>query len=158
MFFWQVQICNSQASTMDICFFCHQTPIPRFIRTCCPTFLELCKDTPRKQCTIPWEKKKCQGIVFCECWLPFLLLWLGTVRWLPSKKSEACFLFQKTQNHDQRRGWNEKENEEVCFSGKYEAETTQISLGEYTSFAIRPQCPGSQKHVSLQFQSCVRHF
>lgn len=44
------------------------------------------------------------------------------------------------------------------FFCKYEAETTQISLDEYTSFAIRPQCPGSQNHVSLQFQSCVRNF
>ena len=29
-------------------------------------------------------------------------------------------------------------------------------MGKKTSFAIRPQCPGSQKHVSLQFQSFVK--
>ena len=47
---------------MGIYFFCHPTPIPRFIKTCRPTFSELCKDTPRKHCIIPWEKKKCQGV------------------------------------------------------------------------------------------------
>ena len=32
----------------------------------------------------------------------------------------------------------------------------QLSWGENTAFAIRPQFPSSQKHVSFLFQSCVR--
>ena len=69
--------------------------------------------------------------MFRECWLPylFLLLWgETTVRWLPSKKSEASFLFQKTQNHDQSCCCNEEKNEPVCYSGKFKSETNQFSL------------------------------
>ena len=35
-------------------FFWHQVPDPRFVKTCFPWVLELCKDTTSIQCTITW--------------------------------------------------------------------------------------------------------
>ena len=69
--------------------------------------------------------------MFCECWLPylFLLLWgWTTVRWLPSKKSKASFLFQIIQNPDQSSCCNEEKNEPVCSPGEFKSETKQFSL------------------------------
>ena len=42
------------------------------------------------------------------------------------------------------------------FSYSFEAVTIHPSRGENPFFAIRPQYPGSQKHSSLKFQSCVK--
>ena len=44
--------------------------------------------------------------------------------------------------------FNGVQNEPVCFTVKFKATTIQVSLGENT-FDIRPQLPGSQKHISL---------
>ena len=49
-------------------------------------------------------------------------------------------------------------NEPLCFSGTFKAATLQLSLGEYTTFAIRSQFPRSEEHVPLKFQSCVNIF
>ena len=49
-----------------------------------------------------------------------------------------------------------KKIEQVCFSGKFEAATIQLLLQKGTSFPISPQIPGSQKHVFVQFQSCIK--
>ena len=49
-----------------------------------------------------------------------------------------------------------KNNEQVCFSGKFEAATIQLLLQEGTSFAISPQIQSSQKKVFVQFQSCIK--
>ena len=49
-------------------------------------------------------------------------------------------------------------NEPLCFSGTFKAATLQLSLGEYTTFAIRSQFPRSEEHVPLKFQSCVKIF
>ena len=51
---------------------------------------------------------------------------------------------------------NEEKNEPVCFSGRSEAANLQHSLVENTGFAIRPKFTSLQRHVSLQFQSCVK--
>ena len=51
--------------------------------------------------------------------------------------------------------FNEVQNEPECFSVNFKATTIQVSLGENT-FDIRPRLPGSQKHISLQSQSCVK--
>ena len=50
---------------------------------------------------------------------------------------------------------NEEKNQLVSFPGCSEASSIQLSQRENTSFANRPQFPGSQKYVSLQFQICV---
>ena len=51
---------------------------------------------------------------------------------------------------------NEEKNEPVCVSGRSEATNLQHSLVENTGFAIRPKFTSLQRHVSLQFQSCVK--
>ena len=71
--------------------------------------------------------------------------------------TRSLFL-SKTQKFDQSCYWNEEKKEPVCFSGKFNAASIQVSPGENTSFTIRPQFPGSQNHVSLQFQNCVKTF
>ena len=58
-------------------FFCHKFPVPRFTKSCFPVISELCKDLIGY--TVPFHEKTGQRRVFCECWLPYLLLpWLGT--------------------------------------------------------------------------------
>ena len=49
-----------------------------------------------------------------------------------------------------------RENESLSCSVRFEVATIKLSLGINTGFAIRPQFPGSQKHVSLKFLSCVK--
>ena len=57
-------------------FFCHKFPVPRFTKSCFPVVSELCKDLIGY--TVPFYEKTGQRRVFCECWLPYLLLpWLG---------------------------------------------------------------------------------
>ena len=46
--------------------------------------------------------------------------------------------------------------DQCVVSGSFEAGIIQISQRENTSFAIRPQFSGSQMHVSLQIQRCVK--
>ena len=57
---------------------------------------------------------------------------------------------------DQSFSCNKEINEAECFSGGFEAGTLRLSPGKYIAFAIRPQFPGSLKHGSLKFQSCVK--
>ena len=140
MFFWPNQGCNYSVFTIRK-HFCHQAPIARFIKTCFPAFPEFCKDIPMKRCTIPWEKMSGDSVLWVLTAIPVVTLirWNFTVRWLPSKKLEACFLFQKTQNCEQS-SCNEK-NEEVCFSCKFKAATMQLILGE---ILLLPKVPNSQ--------------
>ena len=49
-----------------------------------------------------------------------------------------------------------KKNEPVWFFDKLKAASLQLLQWENTSFSIRCQFPGSQKHVFLQFQSCAK--
>ena len=123
-----------------------------------PCMSELCKDTPRMYCKIPWEKRSGESVLWVLSAIPIVTLinWNCTLRWLLSKKwQEDCF-FSKTQICDQNCCWNEEKNEPVCFSGRFEAANLQHSLVENTRFAIRPKFAGSHRHVSLQFQSCVK--
>ena len=84
-----------------------------------------------------------------------LMRWKCTMKWFPSRNWQAACCFQKIQKLDQI-CCNEEKNEPVCFSGKLKGVTIQLSQWENTSFSIRSQSPDSQKHVSLQFQSCVK--
>ena len=70
-------------------------------------------------------------------------------------RQAACCL-QKHQKLGQIGCYNEEKHEPVCFPGRSVAATIQVSQGKNTSFAIRPQFPSSQKHVSQQLQSCVK--
>ena len=74
-----------------------------------------------------------------------------TVRLLPSVIEQETSFFQKIQILDKSFCCNEDKNESVCFSS-----TVRLIQRENTAFAIRPLFPGSQKHVPLQFQSCVK--
>ena len=137
--------------------FYHKGPIPRFTKACFLAASELCTDTPRTHCTIPWEKMSGETVLWELISIPVVILsgWNHTVRWLPCLKSEGACCFHKTPKLNQSYCFNEK-NETVCFSGSFEVETIQLSQWENTSFAIRPQFPGSQNHVSLHFQNCVK--
>ena len=59
----------------------------------------------------------------------------------------------ENSNIGQSRCFNEEKNETVCFPGRFEPATIQISQGENTACFIRPQIQGLQKHGFLQFQS-----
>ena len=45
-------------------FFCHQIPIPRFTKTFFTAVSELCKDTPGAHCTILWENKSGESVLW----------------------------------------------------------------------------------------------
>jgi len=148
-------------------FFCHKFPVPRFTKSCFPVISELCKDLIGY--TVPFHEKTGQRRVFCECWLPYLLLpWLGTavtLKWCCYVTSQqdvtssllfvCLFVFQKTPKFD-RSCCIEEKNEPVCFSGRSEAGIIQLPKVKNTTFTIRAQFPGSQQHVSWLFQSCVK--
>ena len=50
----------------------------------------------------------------------------------------------------------ERKMSQCVFSDKFYAENIHLSLGGNTSFAIRPQFPGSQKQVCLYYQRCAK--
>ena len=149
--------CNYRASAGGKYCFYHKGTIPRFTKACFLAVSELYKDTGRTHCTVPIEIR-CQGRVFFKCWLPNLLPWSENLSCQKTSQQEvASSLFQKTQKLDQSCCYNEERHEPVWFSGRFEATTIELSQLENTSLAIRPQCPGSQKHVSLHFQSSVKN-
>ena len=108
---------------------------------------ELCKDTPRMHCKIPWEKRSGESILWVLTTIPIVTLinWNCTLKWLLSKKwQEACF-FSKTQILDQNCCWSEEKNQPAYFSWRCEVATILISQVENTAFEIMPQIPGSKK-------------
>ena len=46
----------------------------------------------------------------------------------------------------------------LCFSGRWDAATTQVSQGEMTVLGRQTPFPGAQQDVSLKIQSCVNTF
>lgn len=76
LFSWQVWACNHPAFTGGKYCLLHQAPNPRFTKTWFLTVSELSKYTLGYN--VLFHEKRCQGRVFCERWLPYLLLpWLG---------------------------------------------------------------------------------
>lgn len=138
---------------------CHNVPIPRLTKTCFPTVSELCKDTPGTQCTILWEKRSGERVLWELSTIPVvnLIRWTGTGRRLPSMKWQApcCFFFLKTQKLHESCGCN-KEKINQCLSIRVEAAIIQLPEVENITFTIRDKFPGSQKHVYWQFQSSVK--
>ena len=99
--------------------------------------------------TIPClEKRSWESVLWVLTAIPIftVIRWNCTVRWHPSKKCQtACFL-QETQILDHSYCFKESK---LCFSGRFESMIFQVSQGDYTNFAIRPQFTGSQKYASL---------
>ena len=62
-------------------FFCHQAPITRFKEACFPSFSELSKNTPRKHCTTPWEKRSRESVLWLLTAIPVvsLIRWNSTI-------------------------------------------------------------------------------
>ena len=81
---------------------------------------------------------------------------------IPATAAWVCFvvvfIFQsENSNIDLSCCGNEEKNVAVWgFFGRFLPATETLSQGENTAFAIRSQFLGSQKSVSLQFQSCVK--
>ena len=113
-------------------------------KTCFPAVSELNKDTPRVHCVISWDKKSRESVLWMLIAITVVILirWNCTVRWLPSKKWQAAYYFQKTQIHDQS-CFNEERNEPECFPGKFEAAMIQVSRGK---ILLLPSGPSSQVH------------
>ena len=91
---------------------------------------------------VPFLEKRCQGIVFYGCWLPYpLLLWLGEILLsddFPAKSWKHAFYFRKLKIVNKA---VVMKNEEVCFSCKFKAATMQLILGE---ILLLPKVPNSQ--------------
>ena len=109
-------------------FFCHKFPVPRFTKSCFPVVSELCKDLIGY--TVPFHEKTGQRRVFCECWLPYLLLpWLGTavtLKWCCHATSQKevtsslvlfCLVFRKLQNLTEAIVLKRKMNQCVFLAG-----------------------------------------
>ena len=98
--------------------FCHQaTPIPSFTKTWLSGYSNLCKDTPETQCTILWEKRSGESVLWVLTAIPVVTLinWNCVLKWLLSKKwQEACF-FSKTQILDQNCCWSEEKINQCVF-------------------------------------------
>ena len=116
-------------------------------KTCFPAVSELNKDTPRVHCVISWDKKSRESVLWMLIAITVVILirWNCTVRWLPSKKWQAAYYFQKTQIHDQS-CFNEERNEPECFPGKFEAAMIQVSRGK---ILLLPSGPSSQVHKNM---------
>ena len=136
---------------------CHQDPIPRFTRTFSLGIWELCKDSTKTQCAIPWEKRSGDSVLWVLSTISVvnLIKWICTIRWFSSKSGKQFVSLWKLESWEYLLLYNER-NEPVCFSGRFEATAFELSQLENTSLAIRPQCGSSQKHVSLHFQNFVR--
>lgn len=63
---------------------------------------------------------------------------------------EKCL---ENSNIDQSWCFNKEKNETVCFPGRFESATIQLSQGKNTACSIWPQIQGLPKHGSLEFQS-----
>ena len=92
-------------------------------------------------------------LIRCCCYSEIVLLCDFPSR--SNKQPVVLFCFQKTPKFDKSCCIEEK-NEPVCFSGRFEAGITQLPKVKNTTFTIRAQFPGSQKHVSWLFQSCIK--
>ena len=46
----------------------------------------------------------------------------------------------------------------LCFSGRWDAATTQVSQGKMTTLGLETPVPVAPEDISLQFQSCVNAF
>ena len=115
---------------------------------------ELYKDTSRTHCSIPWEKMSLESVlwVFTTRKDVTIIRWNCTVRLYPRKKWQAAYCIEKTHKHVQICCCNEEQNEPVCFPGRVEAATIQVSQWEI-SFAIRPQFPGSKNMFPFSFRA-----
>lgn len=124
--------CNFPAFTGGKYCFCQWSSMPRFRKTWSSAVSELCKDTTRTHCTIPWEKRSRESVLWMLTPITVVTQnkWNCTRRWLPSKKWQIVNFFQKTQIFDQSFYCNEKKNRPVYFSGLYEAATTSFLRGE----------------------------
>jgi len=123
--------------------------MPRFTKTCFPAVSELCETL--LGLIVSFQEKKCQGgsVLWMLTTIPVVTLIRVncSVRWLPLKKLEVSFLFQKTQSHhDQAVIRESKINQGV--SGKFNAATVQLSLGEVL---ILPSDPNFQVHRNAVF-------
>ena len=95
-------------------------------------------------------RKKFQGRVFCEFWhhkccYPHLVK--RYCQETSQQEVRDIILFQKTQNHDQSCCCHGEKNEPVCFSGKFNTATIQLSVGEILIFL--PSSHNSQVHKSM---------
>lgn len=114
----------------------------------------LCKDIPRIQCTISWEKRSEESVLWVFASIPVVTLirWNCTVRWLLSKKRQTAWYFQKTQILGESCCCNEGRNEAVSFSGRCHY-NTQLLQWENTIFTIRSQFPGTQNRFLCMFRA-----
>ena len=151
-----VKAATIQVSKGDIVFW-YQAPITCFTKTCFPEVSKLCKDTPRKYCTIPRENISRKSVLRVLTAIPVVTLmrWNCTIRWLSSNRWQAACLFWTTQIID-KNCCNKEKNEPEYFSGRFKAATIQLSQEENSASFIRPQFPVHEKSVSLMFQSCVK--
>ena len=135
-------------------FLCHHSPISRFTKMSILAVSELYKDTSRTHCSIPWEKMSLESVlwVFTTRKDVTIIRWNCTVRLYPRKKWQAAYCIEKTHKCVQICCCNEEQNEPVCFPGRVEAATIQVSQREI-SFAIRPQFPGSKNMFPFTFRA-----
>ena len=74
VFSWQVWGCNYPRFTVGKPFICHQATIPRFKKNFSLQFQSCAKTLLAHNVTFDQKSDKRSGKVFCEYWLPFLLL------------------------------------------------------------------------------------
>ena len=159
MFFYgKIKTATIQPSLWGNIYFAIRPQFPGSQKKCFLRFSELCKDTPRKHCTIPWEERTVESALWVLNAVAFVtqIRWNSTVRWLPSEKWQAACFFQNSQELDQSCCSNEVKTESVCFSGRLETENILPPQVENIAFIIRANFPSSQNHVSWLFQSCVK--
>ena len=135
-------------------FLCHHSPISRFTKIHILAVSGLYKDTSRTHCSIPWEKMSLESVlwVFTTRKDVTMIKWNCTVRLHPRKKWQAAYCIEKTHKRVQICCCNEEQNEPVCFPGRVEAATIQVSQWEI-SFAIRPPFPGSKHMFPFTFRA-----
>ena len=119
-------------------------------------FSELCKDTCRTQWTILWERRSGEIVLWVLNLIPVVILfkWNWMLYELPARSGKQPVSFEKIQILHQSCCCNKEKNESGCFSGRLEAATSFTGSKYY--FYHQVPFSGSWKHVSMQFQSCVK--
>ena len=101
-----------------------------FTKTCYPAVSELCKYTHRKHHTIPLEKWSRESGLWLLTTIPVgtQLRRKCTVRWLPTIRGKQTISENSNTWSNLWLEW--RENESVCFSGRLEAATIELSQGK----------------------------
>ena len=131
--------------------FFHQIPIPRFTKTFFTAVSELCKDTPGAHCTISWEKKSGESVLWVLTAIPCgtLIRWKYTVRWLYARSGKKSVMSRKLKNLTKTVVMKIKMNQCVFLTGM------RLQLSSFPRWKMLLLLQGPNSHVHKVYLQAV---